>query len=231
MFNFMFQNSGAKILAKIVFVLFVFTSIPNGDCREEFYSLPCPKSIAEKIKSWTNTFLSDVAEQAFLFLSQDTETSPWCFNLLFKGVSPRKPMSFCLVENISLLFLFLNKIIWKQGEQRPWLQRSWGLTLRRWWQNFLQDLLQSLSEITAEDSAESSVTYGASLFIKAANQMCYQVLQGLHLCPEYQDYPPGEVFLAKNLVTILRTVRAFEVSKQGSGKKNSTWKYRSAPSG
>ena len=51
MFNFMFQNSGAKILAKIIFVLFVFTSIPNGDYIEEFYSLPCPKSIAEKIKS------------------------------------------------------------------------------------------------------------------------------------------------------------------------------------
>ena len=89
---------------------------------------------------------------------------------------------------------------------------------------------ESLSEITAEDSAESSMTYGASLFIKAANQMCYQVLHGLHLCPEYQDYPHGEVVLAKKLVTILRTVRAFEVSKQGSGK-NSTLKYRFAPSG
>lgn len=144
MFNFMFQNSGAKILAKIVFVLFVSTRIPNSDCIERFYSLPCPKSIAEKIKSWTNTFLSDFAEQAFLFLSQDTETSPWCFSMLFKDVSSRKPVKFCLVENISLLFLFLNKIIWKQGEQRPWLQRSWGLTLRTWRQNFLQDLLQSL---------------------------------------------------------------------------------------
>lgn len=38
------------------------------------------------------------------------------------------------------------------------------------------------------------MTYGVSLFIKAANQMCYQVLQGLHLCPEYQEYSHGEVF-------------------------------------
>lgn len=40
-----------------------------------------------------------------------------------------------------------------------------------------------------------------------------------------------ELFLAKNLVTILKTVRAFEVSKQGSGKKNSSLKYRPAPRG
>lgn len=73
------------------------------------------------------------------------------------------------------------------------------------------------------------MTYGLSLFIKAANQMCYQVLQGLHLCPEYQgyqDYLHGKIFLAKKLVTILTTAKTFEVAKQGSGEKNSSLKWR-----
>lgn len=76
------------------------------------------------------------------------------------------------------------------------------------------------------------MTYGLSLFIKAANQMCYQVLQGLHLCPEYQgyqDYPHGKIFLAMKLVTILTTARAFEVATQGSGEKNSSLKWRLHP--
>lgn len=162
------------------------------------------------------------------FLLQETKTS-WCFNVHFKDLSSGKSVNFCLVENISILFLFLNKITWKQGEKRPYLWWNWRFTLSRWWQK-LQVLLWHLSEMHAvEDSSESWMTYGASLFIKAANQMCYQVLQGLHLCSEYQDYPHGDVFLAKKLVTILKTVRAFEVSKSDSGKKNSTLKYTPEP--
>lgn len=43
-----FRIVGGSILAERVFVLFVFTSIPNGDCRGRFYSLPCPKVLLRK---------------------------------------------------------------------------------------------------------------------------------------------------------------------------------------
>lgn len=166
----------------------------------------------------------------FPFLPQEAENPPWCFNWLFKDLPSRRPVIFCVVENISILLSFLNKIFWKWGEWRPWIWWNWGLKV-----DDDKTSVESVGRVSERNACWWGqrwvmMTYGASLFIKAANQMCYQVLQGLHLCPEYQDYPHGEVFLARKLVTISKTVRAFEVSKQGSGKRSSSLKFKPAPS-
>ena len=119
------------------------SSSSNGDCMGRFYSLPCPKVLLRKSDHEWIPFCQILLSRLSFFSLKKLKLLPDA-SIYSKDVSSRKPVNFCLVENISLLFLFLNKIIWKQGERRPWLQRSWGLTLSRWWQNFLQVLLQSL---------------------------------------------------------------------------------------
>lgn len=73
---------------------------------------------------------------------------------------------------------------------------------------------ESLSEITAEDSAESSMTYGASLFIKAANQ---DVLPSPAWAPSVlgiSRLSSWGGFLGKETCHHFEDSRAFEVSKQ-----------------
>lgn len=133
------------------------------------------------------------------------------------------------MESISILLSFLNKIIWKWGERRPWLWSNWGLTLSRWWQNFFQVRWQSLSIMHADEDSDESWWHTEPLRSSKQQARCVtKSCKGSICAQNIKIILIGKFSWQRYLSTILKTVKTFEVSKQGSGKNS--LKYRPAPS-